>query len=91
MINDQGSVSKRSVFFFETLYVKTNISIRVDGGMARKQRKWYEGACYVSVCATCVLFKDKSFPYGREVIWSGKWFYAVIPWRQVPKYTEEKC
>ena len=27
-------------------YVKTNISIRMDNSMARKQRKWYEGACY---------------------------------------------
>ena len=29
-----------------SIYVKTKKSIRVDDGMARKQRKWYEGACY---------------------------------------------
>ena len=28
------------------IYVKTNKSIRADNYMARKQRKWYEGACY---------------------------------------------
>ena len=46
MINDQGSVSKRGVFFLTSIYVKTKKSIRVDYAMARKQRKWYEGACY---------------------------------------------
>ena len=46
MINDQGSVFKESVFFLTSIYVKTKKSIRMDGSMARKQRKWYEGACY---------------------------------------------
>ena len=29
-----------------SIYVKTKKTIRVDDDMARKQRKWYEGACY---------------------------------------------
>ena len=45
-MNGQESVFERGVFFLASIYVNKNISIRMDNCMARKHRKWYEGACY---------------------------------------------